>query len=203
MKDEDLKKQIFAKLLSPEKGIISLNNQMKKDLLYTKEEICGEKSLRKKDTSLDVGKVPDAVLKAAINKLYNLQKKNKFETDFDMYEEIIDLIENETIQTEQLLRYANNFELLKETKSEKKLAEKFAEEQIQNGVIDEEEVDAIKTIVDMMKDKIKNQEDEKFNKEIGKEVKPKDKSSSKSINIAVLKEIIQELGLEDEISVKE
>lgn len=203
MKDDEIKKEIFSKLLFPEKAIISLNNQMKKDLLYTKEEICGEKSLRKKDTSLDVGKISNTVLKAAINKLYKLQKKNKFETAFDMYEEIVDLIEKDTIQTEQLLRYANNFELLKEAKSEKKLADKFAEEQIQNGVIDEEEVDAIRTIVDMMKDKIKNQEDEKFNKEIGKEVKSKDKSNIKSINIAIIKEIIQELGLEDEINVKE
>lgn len=201
--DTDVKKQVYDKMIRAEIANIALEFSMKRDILYTKEEVCAQESIRTKDGVPDVSKIPDTVLKASINKMYEISPKNKFEADFDMYETIVELIKANKIQLEPIERFVQNCELSKEAKKDKNLSKVFAQEQIENGEITEDELSGIETIVGMMKGKLKEEETKKYNKEIGKETKDKDLSKEKSIDMEALAALIVELGLEDKIKIEE
>ena len=199
----DLKKDIYNRIIKSKRAVIYLDAAIKRDLYTTKEEICAQESLRNKENELDVSKVKDKPLKAAIKKLYDKDANQQFEAEIDMYELIINLIKNEKILLEPINRYADNIELLKEEKKVGDSVTTFAEEQIQNGLISSEDLDLINAVVSMVESSEKEAELEKFNKEIGKEKKDKDLTNKKSIDIDKLNELIGELGLEDQIKIKD
>lgn len=198
----NIKKDIYKRLNNADKGIVILSVSMKKDMHYTKEEICAVQSMRDKKDNLDTSKIPDGILGAAVNKIYKLRDKNKLEADFDMYEIIVDLIEKKKIQKEPIDRYANNFSLLKEAKSEKTAAKKFGAEQVGNGLISEEDLKNIEIIADMMKKQMQKEESNKLNKELGKEIKDNDMSEKDGVDVDKLNELIEELGLDGRLKIR-
>lgn len=198
------KRLIFDELVKPEKKKVILANDIALLIHKIKEDICSEKGFRvEKDGSLDLKRVPSKVLLAAINKHYELDEKNKFETEYDLYEEILDGIKSEKFQVSYMNSYAEKMRLKKEAGTESNESKKYLQEKVESCDIEEEESNLMQIAAKLFIENFKKKEGEKLNKDLGKEpTKPKDLSSQESIDVAALETLIKELGLENQLTIK-
>ena len=202
MDSTETKKALFDQLVKAKKAKILATNKMKEYEHLIKEDICAEKGWRKKG-ALDLAQVPSRVLLASINKQHKLKKKNQFEADIETYDEINTAIKNDSLQMELFQSYADNFKLEDDAKKEITASKKHLQSKVESNDIDEEDVGLIEKAVELFIAGVKEEETIKLNKKLGKETKPKDLSKEESMDIEALKELIEELGLEDKIKINE
>lgn len=203
MSDTEIKKEIFEHLVKAHKAKIIVTNEGKELLHRIQEDICSEWGWRKKDGSLDLAKVPSKILLASINKFYKLKKKNAYEAEIDLYELINDGIEKERLDIGLMQTYANKFEQEQEAKKEIAASKKYLQAKVESNDIEPEDASLMEEAVKLYMETVKAEETEKFNKKIGKSTKTKDLSNKESTDLEALRELIEELGLEDKIKIEE
>lgn len=206
MSDTEIKKEIFEHLVKAHKAKIIVANEGKELLHRIKEDICSEWGWRKKGANqgvLDIAKVPSKVLLASINKFYKLKKKNAYEAEIDLYELINDGIEKENLDIGLMNTYANKFEQEQEAKKEIAASKKYLQSKVESNDIEPEDASLMEEAVKLYMETVKAEETEKLNKKIGKPTKTKNLSNRESTDLEALRELIEELGLEDKIKIEE